>query len=248
MHKQIIIDVLRDYKNNEYGEQSQSGTLERICERYKELDDESLYGICMRYLYYLKGVKEDGSALSNDVIQEKFTKSLPNDMDELLSETVPFLFIPESLEKVFKLSQEIFKEAKKAYFNEEVSVQEAKQKLEEIIAFRKEIESQEYKYRDKSELIYDYEAELSECILDVDTIRGERFIQSFRLGKYIDYMNADAAISEVQEAPEFNNTYISEVEDNLFGDLLYEADEISGVQEAPDFSNTNIFKMPDKLF
>lgn len=43
MHKQIIIDVLRDYKNNEYGEQLQSGTLERICERYKELDDESLY-------------------------------------------------------------------------------------------------------------------------------------------------------------------------------------------------------------
>lgn len=68
MHKQIIIDVLRDYKNNEYGEQLQSGTLERICERYKELDDESIYGICMRYLYYLKGVKEDGSALSNDVI------------------------------------------------------------------------------------------------------------------------------------------------------------------------------------
>lgn len=46
-------------------------------------------------------------------------------MDELLSETVPFLFIPESLEKVFKLSQYIFEEAKKAYFNEEVSVQEA---------------------------------------------------------------------------------------------------------------------------
>lgn len=53
MHKQIIIDVLRDYKNNEYGEQSQSDALQRICEKYKELDDESLYGICMRYIYII---------------------------------------------------------------------------------------------------------------------------------------------------------------------------------------------------
>ena len=67
-YKEIVTDVLRDYKNNEYGEQSQSDALQRICERYKELDDESLYGICMRYLYYLKGVKEYGSALSNDAI------------------------------------------------------------------------------------------------------------------------------------------------------------------------------------
>ena len=255
MHKEIIIDVLRDYKNNEYGEQSQSDALQRICEKYKELDDESLYGICMRYLYYLKGVKEDGSALSNDAIEEKFTKSLPNDMDELLSETVPFLFIPESLEKVFKLRQEIFDESKKAYFNEEVSVKEAEQKLEEIIALRKEIESHEYKYRDKSELICDYEAELSECILDVDTIKGERFIQSFRLGKYIDYMNEEAAISEVQKTQEFNNTDLFNIVGDSFYDtfnvtdnLFNEGDKTPELQVAPEFNNTNIFKMPDKLF
>ena len=195
----------------------------------------------MRYLYYLKGVEEDGSALSNDDIEEKFTKLFHDDMNELLSGTAPYRYIPESYKKVFDLSWEIFDEAKNAYFNGEVSVQEAEQKLEEI-------ESHEYKYRDKSELICGYEAELSECILDVDTIKGERFIQSFRLGEYIDYMNEEDAISGVQEAPEFNNTYISDVEDNLFDDLLYAADEISGVQEAPDFSNTNIFKVPDKLF
>ena len=209
----------------------------------------------MHYLYYLKGVKEDGSALSNDAIEEKFTKSLPNDMDELLSETVLFLFIQESLEKVFKLSQEIFDQAKKAYFNEEVSVKEDEQKLEEIIALRKEIESQEYKYRDKSELIYDYEAELSECILDVDTIRGERFIQSFRLGKYTDYMNEEDAISEVQKTQEFNNTDLFNIVGDSFYDtfnvtdnLFNEGDKTPELQVAPEFNNTNIFKMPDKLF
>ena len=69
-YKQIIIDVLRDYKNNEYGEQSLSDTLERICEKYKELelDNESIYGLCMNYLYYFKVEKEDDCALSNDVI------------------------------------------------------------------------------------------------------------------------------------------------------------------------------------
>lgn len=115
----------------------------------------------MRYLYYFKGAKEDDCALSNDAIEEKFTKLFHDDMKELLSGIAPYRYITESLEKVFKLSQEIFEEAKKAYFNEEVSVKEAEQKLEEIIALRKEIESHEYKYRDKSELICDYEAELS---------------------------------------------------------------------------------------
>lgn len=38
-YKEIVTDVLRDYKNNEYGEQSQSDVLQRICEKYKELDD-----------------------------------------------------------------------------------------------------------------------------------------------------------------------------------------------------------------
>lgn len=176
-------------------------------------------------------------------------------MDELLSETVPFLFIPESLEKVFKLSQEIFEEAKKAYFNEEVSVKEAEQKLEEIIALRKEIESHEYKYRDKSELICDYEAELSECILDVDTIKGERFIQSLRLGEYIDYIKLDDGISEVQKTQEFNNTDLFNIVGDSFYDtfnvtdnLFNEGDKTPELQVAPEFNNTNIFKMPDKLF
>lgn len=34
-YKEIINDVLSDYKNNKYGEQSLSDTLEKICERYK---------------------------------------------------------------------------------------------------------------------------------------------------------------------------------------------------------------------
>ena len=209
----------------------------------------------MHYLYYLKGVKEDGSALSNDDIEEKFTKSLPNDMDELLSEIVPFLFIPESLEKVFKLSQEIFEEAKKAYYNEEVSVQDVEQKLEEIIALRKEIENQEYKYRDKREIIAYYEEELSECILDVDTIEGERFIQSLRLGEYIEYNNLGNEISEVKETHKFDNTDLF----NVVGDSFYdtfnvtdnsfnEVDETPEFQVTTEFNDTNIFKMPDKLF
>ena len=211
--KEIIIDVLRDYKNDEYGEKSENDALERICEKYKELDDESIYGICMYYLFYFKSVKEDEGVLSNDAIEEKFTKSLPNEMDELLSRIELFKWVPESYSKVLKLSSEIFEEAKEAYFNGEVSVQEAEQQLEEIMTLRKEIESQEYKYRNRSEIIEEYEAELSECILDVDTIRGERFVQSMRLGNYIDEVDET---SEVQATPEFNDTNIFNMPDKLF--------------------------------
>ena len=256
-YKEIVTDVLRDYKNNEYGEQSQSDALQRICEKYKELElgDENIYWLCMHYLYYFKGAKEDDCALSNDVIEDKFTKLFYNDIDELLGTIELFKFVPESLEKVFKLSQEIFEEAKKAYHNEEVSVQDAEQKLEEIIALRKEIESQESKYRDKREIIADYEVELSECILDVDTIEGERFIQSIRFGDYIDYIKLDDEISEVQKTPEFNNTDLFNVVGYSFYDtfnvtdtLFNEVDVTQEFQLTPEFNDTNIFKMPDKLF
>ena len=154
-----------------------------------------------------------------------------------------------------ELSSEIFDQAKKAYYNEEVSVQDAEQKLEEIIALRKEIENQEYKYRDKREIIAYYEEELSECILDVDTIEGERFIQSIRLGDYIDYIKLDDEISEVKETNKFDNTDLF----NVVGDSFYdtfnmtdnsfnEVDETPEFQVAPEFNDTNIFKMPDKLF
>jgi hypothetical protein len=256
-YKEIIIDALRDYKNNEYGEQKLSDTLERICERYKELElgDENIYGLCMHYLYYFKVAKEDDCALSNDVIEDKFTKLFYNDIDELLGTIELFKWVPESYSKVLKLSSEIFDQAKKAYHNEEVSVQDAEQKLEEIIALRKEIESQEFKYRDKREIIADYEVELSECILDVDTIEGERFIQSIRFGDYIDYIKLDDGISEVQKTQEFNNTDLFNIVGDSFYDtfnvtdnLFNEGDKTPELQVAPEFNNTNIFKMPDKLF
>lgn len=114
-------------------------------------------------------------------------KSLPSDMDELLSLVEWCKYVPKPYLKVLELSSEIFEVAKEVYFNGEVSVQEAEQKLEEIVMLRKEIESQEYKYRkDVSVIIAEYENKLSECILDVNTIKGERVLKSTRLGNYID--------------------------------------------------------------
>ena len=187
--KEIINDVLNDYKeitSDVSGESSKIEVLERLCEKYKELDDENLYAVCMYYLVYFNLSKEEG-VLSDAVIEENFMKSLPNDMDELLSLLEWCKYVPKSYLKVLELSSEIFEVAKEVYFNGEVSVQEAEQKLEEIVMLRKEIESQEYKYRkDISEIIAEYENKLSECILDVNTIKGERVLKSTRLGNYID--------------------------------------------------------------
>ena len=183
--KEIINDVLNDYKeitSDVSGESSKTDVLERLCEKYKELDDENLYAVCMYYLVYFNLSKEEG-VLSDATIEENFMKSLPNDIDELDW----CKYVPKSYLKVLELSSEIFEVAKEVYFNGEVSVQEAEQKLEEIVMLRKEIESQEYKYRkDISEIIAEYENKLSECILDVNTIKGERVLKSTRLGNYID--------------------------------------------------------------
>lgn len=187
--KEIINDVLNDYKeitSDVSGESSKIDVLERLCEKYKELDDENLYAVCMYYLVYFNLSKEEG-VLSDDVIEENFMKSLPDDMDELLSLLEWCKYVPKPYLKVLELSSEIFEVAKEVYFNREVSVQEAEQKLEEIVMLRKEIESQEYKYRkDVSVIIAEYENKLSECILDVNTIKGERVLKSTRLGNYID--------------------------------------------------------------
>ena len=187
--KEIINDVLNDYKeitSDVSGESSKTDVLERLCEKYKELDDENLYAVCMYYLVYFNLSKEEG-VLSDAVIEENFMKSLPNDMDELLSLLEWCKYVPNSYLKVLELSSEIFEVAKEVYFNGEVSVQEAEQKLEEIVMLRKEIESQEYKYRRNiSEIIAEYDNKLSECILDVNTIKGERVLKSTRLGNYID--------------------------------------------------------------
>lgn len=187
--KEIINDVLNDYKeitSDVSGESSKIDVLERLCEKYKGLDDENLYAVCMYYLVYFNLSKEEG-VLSDAVIEENFMKSLPNDMDELLSLLEWCKYVPKSYLKVLELSSEIFEVAKEVYFNGEVSIQEAEQKLEEIVMLRKEIESQEYKYRkDISEIIAEYENKLSECILDVNTIKGERVLKSTRLGNYID--------------------------------------------------------------
>jgi len=178
--KEIINDVLNDYKeitSDVSGESSKIDVLERLCEKYKGLDDENLYAVCMYYLVYFNLSKEEG-VLSNAVIEENFMKSLPNDMDELLSLLEWCKYVPKSYLKVLELSSEIFEVAKEVYFNGEVSVQEAEKKLEEIVMLRKEIESQEYKYRkDISEIIAEYENKLSECILDVSTIKGERVLK-----------------------------------------------------------------------
>lgn len=187
--KEIINDVLNDYKeitSDVSGESYKIDVLERLCEKYKELDDENLYAVCMYYLVYFNLSKEEG-VLSDAVIEENFMKSLPDDMDELLSLLEWCKYVPRSYLKVLELSSEIFEVAKEVYFNGEVSVQEAEQKLEEIVMLRKEIESQEYKYRkDISGIIAEYENKLSECILDVNTIKGERVLKSTRLGNYID--------------------------------------------------------------
>ena len=102
--KEIINDVLNDYKeitSDVSGESSKTDVLERLCEKYKELDDENLYAVCMYYLVYFNLSKEEG-VLSDATIEENFMKSLPNDIDELDW----CKYVPKSYLKVLELSSD----------------------------------------------------------------------------------------------------------------------------------------------
>lgn len=212
-YRDIIVDVINDCKKDDGDEKSKIKALEKICEKYKELDDESIYGLCSYYLFFFKSVKENNRVLSDESIESQFIKSLPDNKDELLSRIELFKWVPEPYSKVLKLSMEIFEEAKEAHYNGGVSVQDAEKKLDEIIALKAEIENADYKYRDKSEIMEEYEAELSECILDVDTIKGERFVHSLRLGDYIDEISET---SELQIPPDFSETNPFSMPEKLF--------------------------------
>lgn len=215
-YKDVIVDAIADFNNNNSDDNdkfSNSRALERICEHYKELDAENIYGLCMYYLYYFRSDKENDGALSDDSIEESFIKILPTNFNELLSRIELFKWIPASFSKVLKLSLEIFEEAKEVYYNENASANDAEEKFKEIVDLKTEIENEDYKYRNRNDILEEYETVLSECILDIDTIKGERSVHSIRLGNYIEEVGET---SEVQIPPEFSEIDPFSVPEKLF--------------------------------
>ena len=189
-NEEIVFDVLKDYKNNQnsilLNEKSKVEVLKQLCDDYKDFDIEDKYALCMYYLFYSTHYED----MDEEDIKEIFVKkSLPKDLGEVLGKIDAFRWIPTAFSKVLQLSSEIFEEAKKAYFDGDVSYEKVEEKLNRIIQLKTDIENDEYKYRDRDEILIEYEEVLSECILDTDTVKGERLVQSMRLGKYIDDYN-----------------------------------------------------------
>ena len=214
-YRDVILDVITDFNNDngiDKNKFSNNSALERICEHYKELDAENIYGICMCYIYYFVNAKKEG-ILSDDSIEENFIKTMPANFGELLGRIEEFKWVPTSFSKVLNLSFEIFKEAKEAYCNESTSASDAEEKLKEIVNLKTEIENEDYKYRNKNDILDEYETELSECILDVDTIKGNRFIHSIRMSDYIEEFEA---LLKVQTPPDFSKTNPFSAPEKLF--------------------------------
>ena len=67
----------------------------------------------------------------------------------------------------------------------------------QMVDARKELDSLEYIYRSYNEVLDIYERELSESQLDIDTIKGNKLLLSFRMADYIENYDMDTMIEDV---------------------------------------------------
>lgn len=207
--EQIVRDVIVDYNKRNHEDSLNYALISKVLVNLirpfeNELEIRDVYAICMESLYYLNDIDEDGIGTidKNDIefiLGDHFSQGL----DELLAWSESYAWIPETLEKVLKLSYSIFEIAKEAYFL--FGNAEGKDNVDnlfsQMVEAKKELDTLEYKYRSYNEILYLYEQAIFESQLDINTIKGERFIISMRMADYIE----DSGIDIIQEEDPFSN-------------------------------------------
>ncbi len=201
--EKIIEDVIRDYNRNNGCSLKHEVTGKVLAKSIRIFEEEieigDAYALCMECLYYLNemdalsDIEEEGDI-------ELFLKDFfSQGLDELLAKAEPYKWIPKTLEEVLQKGYLIFEKAKEAYFmfgivEEEEDVDEL---FSQMVDARKELDSLEYIYRSYNEVLDIYERELSESQLDMDTIKGNKLLLSFRMADYIENYDMDTMIEDV---------------------------------------------------
>lgn len=194
--KQIVKDVLKDF-NRDSGVKVKEGIVEEfLLSQMKSIgdtiDEENAYAICMYSLYWIIDETSNFDDISPDEINQLLAECIIGAQGEILGIVEQFKWMPETLIGVYKDSYELFEMAKQAYFDsdEEYAIK-VDILLGRIESVRSTLESENYLYRSKQDIIQLYEHEVSECQLDVDTTKGNRHILSFRLSEYVDDLNSN---------------------------------------------------------
>ena len=202
--KQIIQDVIERLKNNIWemkNEKLYSDVLEKIYLEYdlEKADKEESYAFLMFFgnivNQYLEKQENLNEKYSAQELYEQVTKSSEYKyfFECSIEETLEYAYyeyawIPECLEELYCLGKEILDKAEDAYFSieqdeEMINVRkDYDKKIEKIHnELARQLDEEEFPYRDKFEIIDLYNRERSEIELDLNTMCGERFAVSFRL-------------------------------------------------------------------
>ena len=150
-----------------------------------------MYALCNRCLYcVLLGSEDNLVNIENKKELTAFVKKSLEDAQRLGVSI--YRWRPEILERVYGLGLEIFDIAKKAYFimepeeSKDKEMKEADNLYSQMLAVKEELDSLEYVYASKEEILKLYEDELSESTSDLNTIKGRvPNKQSLRFSKFI---------------------------------------------------------------
>lgn len=193
--KKIVEDVIKDFNR----ENERKLTYDKVGDTLvsqiecieKNLEPGNVYALCNRCLYcVLLGSEDNLVNIENKKELTVFVKKSLEDAQRLGVSI--YRWRPEILERVYGLGLEIFDIAKKAYFimepeeSKDKEMKEADNLYSQMIAVKEELDSLEYVYASKEEILKLYEDELSESTSDLNTIKGRvPNKQSLRFSKFI---------------------------------------------------------------
>lgn len=190
--KTIVKEVIKDFKKEcdcDFTENTICEIMIRLIEPYEEnLNVEEKYAVFLSALYYLKYKGEIEETINDEFSEKILDNYFSKDLDELLDNAEVYKWVPEELNEVTNWGNEIFVAAKEKYFEPEsnVDVEKYNNLFSQMVEMKKKLESIEYIYRNKNEIMDIYGKEISESQLDINTIQGNRIISSFRLWNCIE--------------------------------------------------------------
>lgn len=216
--KKVIEDVIKDFNkatgfNITYDEVGKK--LYEYMKPYEsEYDSYYKYAICMNFLYYL--TSED---IPHKDVETDLREFFSSDKSKLLRYADYYAWIPDVAMHSLKCSYKIFELAKNALINNSYgNAEEAEALLKTIYEDRKKLDNYDYIYNDRSNIEQMYDEMISESTLDIDFIKGDELIESFRIAEFKE--NCDISDADKKAKVDDSNPFDSDCDFNfeaLFG-------------------------------
>lgn len=216
--EKIIEDVIEDYKKNSDSsldsDKIGKALNNSISPFETELEMGEVYALCMECIYYLvdKGVLIDDAG--EDEVELLVKEFFLKDLDDILAKSEPYKWIPKTLEKVLQMSYTIFEKAKESYLMPDSDEKNSNvdNLFSQMLDAKKELDSLKYIYRRYNEILGMYEKEISESQLDIDMIKGNKLLLSFRMADYIE----TGSMNVINEKVDFSVNSPFSMPNNLF--------------------------------